>query len=165
MIRFSSMKKGSPLFKKIQFKFLFLLVPARRKGNVQALRSVSTALRQSVRHGVRRFSSWINPSLKPIGYLRYLMIAWLFGASASMDAFNMSIGLIAFLVGSMASSLESAVLPTLVSAVQRDPESGRDLMGCINQLIIAFGCLVCLAIAFFGRDIVTFSPPGSRASA
>lgn len=97
---------------------------------------------------------------KPIGYLRYLMIAWLFGASASMDAFNMSIGLIAFLVGSMASSLESAVLPTLVSALQRDPESGRDLMGCINQVIIAFGCLVCLAIGFFGRDIVTFFAPG-----
>lgn len=102
----------------------------------------------------------ITLATKPIGYIRTIMIAWLFGASASMDAYNMALGLVVFFVGSMAASLENAVLPTLISALHRDPQRGRDLMGCINQMILAFGCLVCLLLAFRGRDVLAFFAPG-----
>ena len=102
----------------------------------------------------------ITLATKPIGYIRTIMIAWLFGASASMDAYNMALGLVGFFIGSMATSLENAVLPTLISVLQKDPERGRDLMGCINQMIVAFGCLVCLLLAFRGREVVLFFAPG-----
>ena len=102
----------------------------------------------------------ITLATKPVGYLRSIMIAWLFGASASMDAYNMAFGLVGFFVGSMTASLENAVLPTLISALHRDPERGRDLMGCINQVILAFGCFVCLLLAFRAREVVAFFAPG-----
>lgn len=102
----------------------------------------------------------ITLATKPIGYIRTIMIAWLFGASASMDAYNMALGLVGFFIGWTAVSLENAVLPTLISALHRDSERGRDLMGCINQMVLAFGCLVCLLFAFRGRDVVTFFAPG-----
>ena len=102
----------------------------------------------------------ITLATKPIGYLRSVMVAWMFGASASMDAYNMALGLVGFFVGSITASLENAVLPTLIAALHRDPERGRDLMGCINQMVLAFGCLVCLLLAFRGRDVVTFFAPG-----
>ena len=102
----------------------------------------------------------ITLATKPVGYLRSIMVAWLFGASVSMDAYNMALGLVGFFVGSMAVSLENAVLPTLISALHRDPECGRDLMGCINQMILAFGGVVCLLLVFRGREVVAFFAPG-----
>ncbi len=102
----------------------------------------------------------ITLATKPIGYIRTIMIAWLFGASASMDAYNMALGLVGFFVGSVSGALENAVLPTLISALHKEPERGRDLMGCINRMIVAFGCLVCLLLTFRGREVVLFFAPG-----
>ena len=152
--RFASAESGPNVF-------AFLSVKREKTVMLRSLRGFldRVAAVRSARNSTLLITG-ISLATKPIGYLRSIMIAWLFGASASMDAYNMALGLVGFFVGSMATSLENAVLPTLISALHKDPERGRDLMGCINQTIVAFGCLVCLLLALRGRDVVAFFAPG-----
>ena len=64
----------------------------------------------AVRHKIRDFfcgaqearagalvSVTVGALSKPVGYLRTLMLAWLFGASAGMDAFYVSMGILSLL--------------------------------------------------------------------
>ena len=58
-------------------------------------------------------STVVGALSKPMGYLRTLLLAWLFGASAGMDAFYLAMGILS-LIGQIVSDVaESALLPRL----------------------------------------------------
>ena len=62
------------------------------------------------------FISALTVGAKPLGLLKNLMVAWLFGASIFMDGFNMALGILGFLVGIAPNALENAIFPALARA-------------------------------------------------
>ncbi|MDY3868371.1 MAG: lipid II flippase MurJ [Pyramidobacter sp.] len=90
---------------------------------------------------------------KPMGYLRTLLLAWLFGVRAEMDAYHVAAGILYLCFLLAQNVLESALLPQLV---RRSREEAEALMAwTFRTVIIAFG--VCAALmALFPEDIVRF---------
>ena len=80
-------------------------------------------------------STIVGALSKPVGYLRTLMLAWLFGASAGMDAFYLSLGIFSLVCQIVQSVAESALLPRLV----RFHDEGR------ARQLMAVSAAVCLA--------------------
>ena len=77
-----------------------------------------------------------------LGYIRVLLVAYFFGASAFVDAYYVVFGAINFLTGTIQGTVESAVVPKLM---QNEKETARDLFGwTIRTLFI--GCIIVSAI-------------------
>jgi len=77
-----------------------------------------------------------------LGYIRVLLVAYFFGASAFVDAYYVVFGAINFLTGTIQGTVESAVVPKLM---QNEKETARDLFGwTIRALFI--GCIIVSAI-------------------
>jgi peptidoglycan biosynthesis protein MviN/MurJ (putative lipid II flippase) len=98
-------------------------------------------------------STVVGALSKPVGYLRTLLLAWLFGASAGMDAFYLAMGILS-LIGQIVSDVaESALLPRL-------PRLGEERSKALLArafLYFAIGVLlVSLGVLAFPRACVTF---------
>lgn len=93
--------------------------------------------------GVSLSLSLIALSSKPLGYLRTLIIAWAFGTSAGMDAFYLANGIVGFTAASVASAMESAVLPELarLRGEEGGIESCESVFACISWFLIGFAAL------------------------
>jgi putative peptidoglycan lipid II flippase len=82
---------------------------------------------------------------KPVGYLRTLLLAWLFGASGSMDAFYVAMGILYLICQIVQSVAESALLPRLVKL---DREGAASMMARVSRAAFwvsaALAALACL---------------------
>lgn len=121
----------------------------------------------TVRHKIRDFfcgaqearvgalvSVTVGTLSKPIGYLRTLMLAWLFGASAGMDAFYVSMGILSLLCQIVQNVAESVLLPRLIRR-----ETGADaaaLMARVFRLALIGTLLSAALAAFFSLPLTAF---------
>ena len=82
---------------------------------------------------------------KPVGYLRTLLLAWLFGASAGMDGLYVAMGILSLVCQVVQNVAESAVLPRLVKLKGSEAES---LMARVSRCVFftaaGLAALVCL---------------------
>ena len=72
--------------------------------------------------------SFLAVATKPVGFIKNLIVAWLFGASIFMDGFNMAVEILAFLVGFAPNALENAIFPALARARAGGENEDRRLM-------------------------------------
>ena len=92
---------------------------------------------------------------KALGYVRTLLVAYFFGATAFVDAYYVTFGAVTFLTGTIQGTVESAVMPKLV---QHDEETARDLLGwVVRMLIIVLGIVTILLLIFPGQYIRIFA--------
>lgn len=83
---------------------------------------------------------------KMLGYVRTLLVAYFFGASAFVDAYYVAFGAITFLTGTVQGTVESAVLPKMI---QSDEATAKDLLGwVVSALIVIMGCAGVLLLIF-----------------
>lgn len=111
------------MYSKVKNTFIFLL----GKHNARNAAIVTTTLTLAS----RLFS-----------YVKILLIAYFFGASAFVDAYYIAYGAIFFITGTMQGTLESAVLPKLV---QNDKETAENIMGWVVHRSVIL-CLIVSAI-------------------
>lgn len=98
--------------------------------------------------GVSFTLSFLSVLSKPFGYLRILIIAWLFGASAIMDAFQLALGVISLFAGSIGGSMQSAVLPELERVRKETGSAGkcRSLLAFSAWCAILMTAILCAAL-------------------
>jgi len=100
---------------------------------------------------------------KPLAFMRGLLIAWLFGASLEMDAYNMALGVLGLFVGTLTNALENAVLPALArarSGAKETEADDRDLMALTTWALLAFTLLLGTALLVGPGVVVHFFAPG-----
>ncbi len=91
---------------------------------------------------------------KPVGYLRILLLAWLFGASAGMDAYYVASGILFLCCTLIQNVLESALLPQLI---RQSEQTALSLMAWAFKIVLI--CLGGFALAVFlfpGRIVALF---------
>jgi len=92
---------------------------------------------------------------KALGYVRTLLVAYFFGATAFVDAYYVTFGAVTFLTGTIQGTVESAVMPKLV---QHDEGTARDLLGwVVRMLIIVLGIATALLLIFPGQYVRIFA--------
>jgi putative peptidoglycan lipid II flippase len=106
----------------------------------RARRLVSRILGVKSSRGVSFTLSFLSVLSKPFGYARILIIAWLFGASAIMDAFQLALGVIALLAGSIGGAMQHAVLPELERVRKETGSAGK----CRSLLAFSAWCAVIM---------------------
>ncbi len=88
---------------------------------------------------------------KPIGYLRTLLLAWLFGASAGMDAVYTAMGILLLVCQIVQSVAESALLPRLI---RQSEEKASALMACVSRRTFFYAALLAISICLFPVSVV-----------
>lgn len=106
-----------------------------------------------------RNAAVINTALssagKALGYVRTLLTAYLFGASAFVDAYYVASGAIAFIAGTIERSVEAAVIPKLV---QNDGDTAASLFAFTARAALAAVTALFLIISVFpGQFIYIFA--------
>lgn len=101
-------------------------------------------------------------SSKPLGYLRMLITAWMFGTSAGMDAFHMAGSIVALFAGTISSAMESAVLPELerLRSGEGGPEASRSLFALVTWIVLFLVALLCAAFAIAPGVLIRFFASG-----
>lgn len=90
---------------------------------------------------------------KPVGYLRTLLLAWLFGASAGMDAVYTAMGILLLVCQIVQSVAESALLPRLI----RQPEGKASaLMACVSRRTFFCAAVLAITVCLFPASAVRF---------
>lgn len=97
---------------------------------------------------------------KVLGYVRTLLVAYLFGASAFVDAYYVAFGSISFMTGMLETSLESAIMPKLV---QNDEAVAASLFAATAKVVVIIIAMMSLLIFLFSQQFVlifarTFDP-------
>jgi murein biosynthesis integral membrane protein MurJ len=112
--------------------------------------------------GVSFTLSFMAMLSKPLGYIRTLLIAWMFGTSAGMDSFHAASGIVALFAGNIGMAVESAVLPEM-ERIRRETggESGCDsLFAAVAWLLLLVVVLICAAMALFPEVLIKFFASG-----
>lgn len=106
-----------------------------------------------------RNAAVINTALssagKALGYVRTLLTAYLFGASAFVDAYYVAAGAVAFIAGTIERSVEAAVIPKLV---QNDGDTAASLFAVTARTVLVVIAALFLLIAILpGQFIYIFA--------
>lgn len=106
-----------------------------------------------------RNAAVINAALssagKALGYARTLLAAYLFGASAFVDAYYVASGSIAFIAGTIERSMEAAIIPKLV---QNSEDTASSLFAVTAHAVLAIiAVLFMLILIFPGQFISVFA--------
>lgn len=88
---------------------------------------------------------------KLLGYVRTLLVAYLFGASAFIDAYYVAYGSIAFISGTLERSLEAAVMPKLI---QNSDGTARSLFAAVLRSTVIIVAVLFLLIFLFPRHFI-----------
>jgi putative peptidoglycan lipid II flippase len=113
--------------------------------------------------GVYFTLSFLTMLSKPLGYLRNLIIAWAFGTSAGMDAYNAAMSVINLFAGGVGIAVESSVLPEMERIRN---ESGGDtrltssLFAAAVWIALTLTAILCAAIAIAPGVLVRFLASG-----
>lgn len=102
-----------------------------------------------------RNAAVINTALssagKALGYVRTLLTAYLFGASAFVDAYYVASGAVAFISGTIERSVEAAVIPKLV---QNDGDTAASLFAFTTRAALAVIIALFLLISLFPGQFI-----------
>ncbi|MDR1482717.1 MAG: polysaccharide biosynthesis C-terminal domain-containing protein [Synergistaceae bacterium] len=112
--------------------------------------------------GVSFMLSAIPLASKPLGYLRTLITAWVFGTSPGMDAFHLANSIVTLFAGSIGNALQGAVLPELVRARHEtgSDESSRTLAAFSAWAVFVLTVVFCAAILIAPGVLVKFFASG-----
>ena len=88
---------------------------------------------------------------RPLGYVRVLLVAYFFGASAFVDAYYVVFGAIGFITGTIQGTVESAVIPKLL---QNEKETAQDLFGWVARAIFIGSILISIIILVFPEQFI-----------
>lgn len=88
---------------------------------------------------------------KVMGYGRTLLVAYLFGATAFVDAYYVANGAIAFLAGTVQNTVEAAILPKLI---QSDEDTARNLFGYVVRVLIIGILLIAVLMLLFPESFI-----------
>ena len=92
--------------------------------------------------------------VKPIGYLRLVLIAFLFGASSGMDAFYIASGAVSLFMEIAVSVIQTAVMPNLMRLSAKDDESARSFFAIIIRFVLAWGGIASVVIMIFPSECI-----------
>lgn len=119
-------------FSKIHFLFSFLL----GKHNARDATLITTCL--------SLFS-------KAFGYARTLLVAYLFGATAFVDAYYVAFGAVTFIGGMLHNAIEATLIPNMV---QSDEKSAHDLFSTIFIALMVFVLFIILILFYFPMQYI-----------
>lgn len=91
---------------------------------------------------------------KPIGYIRLVLVAYLFGASAGMDAYNVAEGALGLLLGLPLSIVQTAVIPNLMRLSAKDDTAARSFFAWIARFVMIWGAVMAAAVVLFPREVL-----------
>lgn len=97
---------------------------------------------------------------KILGYARTLLTAYLFGASAFVDAYYVASGSVAFIIGTIERSIESSVMPKLV---QNNGATAASLFAVTAGTVMTITAAISFLIFIFPEQFImifarTFDP-------
>lgn len=117
------------------------------------------SLPERLRNGIRRILgvkearsatlvlTFLTLASKPVGYLRLLFVASVFGASLEMDVFNVAFGVLGLFVGTAGTALENAVLPLLAhKRAQGGEAAARDVMALAWWILVGYATAVTAVV-------------------
>ena len=91
--------------------------------------------------------TFLTLASKPVGYLRLLFVASVFGVSMEMDVFHVAFGILWLCVGTAGTALENAVLPLLAhKKVQEGEDAARDVMALAWRILVGYAVLVTAVV-------------------
>ncbi|MDL2297781.1 polysaccharide biosynthesis C-terminal domain-containing protein [Synergistaceae bacterium OttesenSCG-928-D05] len=85
------------------------------------------------------------------GYARTLLIAYLFGATAFVDAYYVALGAVSFIPGILSSTIETAILPNMI---QSNEDDARNLFGLIFRALAIFTVLLAAILLTFPEPYI-----------
>jgi peptidoglycan biosynthesis protein MviN/MurJ (putative lipid II flippase) len=91
---------------------------------------------------------------KPIGYLRLVLIAFLFGASSGMDAYYIASGAISLIIGIAVSIVQTAVLPNLMRLSSTDDAAARSFFAYVIRFVLIWGGIVSVVVMVFPLECI-----------
>ena len=91
---------------------------------------------------------------KPIGYVRLVLIAYLFGASAGIDAYYIASGAVSLIMGLAVSIVQTAVLPNLMRLSSSDDAAARSFYAHIIRFVLFCGGLAFVVVMIFPSECI-----------
>jgi len=91
---------------------------------------------------------------KPIGYLKLVLIAYLFGASAGMDAYYIASGAITLIMGLAVNIVQNAVLPNLMRLSSKDDAAARSFFAYVIRFVLVWGGIVAVVVMIFPLECI-----------
>lgn len=91
---------------------------------------------------------------KPIGYIRVILTAYLFGASAGMDSFYIAQGAINLIMGLSLSIVQTAVMPNLMRLSATDDEAAKSFLAWVARFVFAWGTTAMILLILFPSDCI-----------
>lgn len=92
--------------------------------------------------------------IKPVGYLRLLLIAYLFGASAGIDAYYIASGAVSLIMGIAASVIHTSVMPNLMRLSAKDEAAARSYFAVVIRYVLVWGVIAVFVIMLFPAGCV-----------
>jgi len=91
---------------------------------------------------------------KPIGYVRLVLIAYLFGASAGIDAYYIASGAVSLIMGLAVSIVQTAVLPNLMKLSSSNDAAARSFYAHIIRFVLVCGGLAAIVVMVFPSECI-----------
>ena len=91
---------------------------------------------------------------KPVGYLRLVLIAYLFGASAGMDAYYIASGAVSLFMGIAVSVVQTAITPNLMRLSAKDDAVARSFFALVIRFVLAWGGIAAVVVIIFPSECI-----------
>lgn len=92
---------------------------------------------------------------KVTGYVRYLLIAYLFGISAGMDAYSVAVGAVGLAMGLATSVVRMCVVPHLMRLSAKDEVAARSFFAWVARFVVGWGALVLIVLMIFPTEYLS----------
>jgi putative peptidoglycan lipid II flippase len=99
-------------------------------------------------------SSIAQITIKPIGYLRLVLIAYLFGAAAGVDAYYIASGAVSLIMGLAVSIVQTAVLPNLMRLSTNDDAAARSFFAYVIRFVLLWGGVAAIVVMIFPSECI-----------
>ena len=92
--------------------------------------------------------------VKPIGYIRLVLIAYIFGTAAGVDAFYIASGAVSLIMGIAVSIVLSAILPNLMRLSSHDDSAARSYFAYVVRFVLALGGVIIVIAMIFPSECI-----------
>lgn len=97
---------------------------------------------------------------RPLGYVRAAIQAWLFGATAAMDAFVLAFSIPSILQVILLTGPLSSILVPMLTAYRDDRRAFNSLFNSLFTLCLTFGVIISILVAYYAAGIMELAGPG-----
>lgn len=89
---------------------------------------------------------------KVVNYVRYLLIAYLFGISSGMDAYYVAFGAVGLAMGLAVEIVQTSVVPHLVKLSVTDETAARSFFAWVVRFVVGWGAFVLIVLMIFPAE-------------